>query len=795
MPRKKQQISLGDQVKLLYGNGAWHFNGVPSLGLEPISLHDGPCGLRIPNGGEDALDISSSRPAICFPAPCATASSWDVSLLDSLGVMMGKECASEEVNVLLSPGVNIKRNPLCGRNFEYFSEDPLLAGKMGAAFVRGIQSQNVGACVKHFVANNQESHRMVNDSIVDQRALHEIYLKPFEIVVKESSPWTLMSSYNKINGIYASDHDELLVDTLKKEWGFDGVVMSDWGGCADPILSHNHGLDVEMPCFESRQIRMLRAITLNKLSKQSVADSAGRVVKLLRRCSKMKSASFDNSSAHDLAVKIAEKSAVLLKNDKILPLSKITNTAIIGEFARTPRIQGAGSSRVNPYRVENFLNCIQSLPSTKNILFSPGYSLKENDPVTESLILDAVDVASRSSNVILFLGLRDKEESEGYDRKDLLLPDDQIRLFDQIYSVNKNIIVVLTCGAPVELPFLDRCKALLLAYLPGEGGGRAIANLLLGRANPSGHLAETWPKRHYDVPSFGFYPGSASSSIYRESIYVGYRYYLTCGKEVAFPFGYGLSYSKFKFGDASLSKKTIKEGDATVLSVKVSNLSSVEGEAVVQAYIADPKRDVFKPKRTLCGFAKISLGPNQTKTAEIEIPYNAFAHYDIDRKAFLVEGGSYQIEIGESCLDILESVSINVKSETVFESKKRLCPVYYNPPVDGFIPFEDDFEQLLGRPLSLDKDRRSRPYNLHSTVEDIKGTWIGRKVLAAANKRIKETDEDSRELIERSILETPIRALSMGGVSSRMQAVILALANGKPFRALRHLLFGAGGNK
>lgn len=792
MPRKRKELSIAEKVKMLYGDGAWTISGAPSYKLDPIHLSDGPCGLRIPVNPGDPLDFGGSKTAICYPAPCATASSWDKALMGKLGVSMGKECASQGINVLLSPGINIKRNPLCGRNFEYLSEDPLLSGKMAASFINGIQSQGVGACLKHFAANSQETYRMVNDSVVDQRALHEIYLRGFEIAIKESNPWCVMSSYNKINGVYASDSDELLLHTLKGKWGYEGVVMSDWGGCADPVLSHNHGMDVEMPCFENRQMRLLRAITSGKLKRAAVNDSAERIVLLAKRASALKQAPFDYASGHAVAVEAAEKSAVLLKNDGILPLKSLGNTAVIGEFARSPRIQGAGSSKVNPWRVENFLNCVRSLPSTETTLFSPGYCLHEAEANPESLILDAVDIASRCNNVILFLGLPEDIESEGYDRKNLLLPDEQIRLFDQIYSVNKNIVVVLTCGAPVELPFADRAKAVLLAYLPGEGAGRAILSLLTGKANPSGHLTETWPKRHYDVPSFGFYPGSQTTSYYRESIYVGYRYYLSANKEVAFPFGYGLSYSTFKLGQPSLTKKYLKVGEDTVIKVPVENTSKVKGEAVVQVYVKDPKNKVFKPERVLVGFAKVSVAPGETKVAVIELPYDCFCHYDVESESFLAEKGEYVLEVGQNCRDIEAKATLFVDSDAVFESKKAFCPVYYNPPVDGFIPYESDFEYLLGKPLSIERDPRSKPYTLNSTVLDISGTWVGKLILRQADKRIAKADESSKKMMRRSIEEMPLRSLSMGGMSSRVLSAVVDLANGNPLKALFHLIAGGG---
>ena len=788
---RKNEPKLTEKAKLLYGDGMWKIRGIPSLKLRPIEMHDGPCGLRIPNDPDSPMDLSNAKPAICYPAPCAIASSWDEGLISTLGSMMGKECAANHTNILLAPGINIKRNPLCGRNFEYLSEDPLIAGKMGAAFVRGLQSEGVGACLKHFACNSQEDHRMVNDSIVDERALHELYLRGFEIAVKEGKPWSLMCSYNKINGVYASDNAELLIHTLKEQWDFDGVVISDWGATFDPILSHAYGLDLEMPCFSKRFNKILRAVRLRRIPRKRFQDSVARMVRLHRRCAGLNVKPFDYTLGHSFAIKAAEKSAVLLKNDGVLPLKSLSGVAVIGEMARTPRFQGGGSSKVNPYKVESFLSAAGSLSSTSGIRFAPGYSLDKKKAVSESLLLDAIDVASSSEKVILFLGLPDAYESEGYDRSNLLLPDDQIRLFDQIYSVNKNIIVVLSCGSPVELPFLSKTQAVLLTYLPGEGGGRAVVNLLLGKACPSGHLTESWPLRGYDVPSFGYFPGQALSSSYRESIYVGYRYYLSAEKPVMFPFGFGLTYARFRYGAPVLSTNSLKPGGVVTVRVKVDNTSKVAGEAVVQLYCEPPRGKVFKPLRHLIGFAKVPLKPGESDTVKIEIPYASFCHYDVDRKAFLAEKGSYAIEVCEDCTSVKAKTMIDIESDAVFESKLAECPAYYNPPKDGFMAYDNDFEFLLGHTVAHKRDPKSRPFTLNSTIEDIAWTRIGRKIIATMRERIGHEQPDA-ELVEKSILQMPIRSLGMGGVSERMQRVIVDLANAKPLPALFHLIFGGG---
>ncbi|MBQ9457048.1 MAG: glycoside hydrolase family 3 protein [Bacilli bacterium] len=786
MARKKKLDTLhpGEKAALLYGQGNWHFHGIPRLGIEDVEVHDGPFGL-VRFKDESTVGDAKSEPSVCFPGPCALASSFDEELVTEVGKTMGRICRDAGTHLLLAPGINIKRNPLCGRNFEYYSEDPLVAGKLGAAFVSGIQSQGVGACLKHFACNNQEGHRMINDSIVDQRALHEIYLKPFEIAVKEGHPWSIMSSYNKINGVYASDNDYLLKDILKGEWKFDGVVMSDWGGTNDYILSHNHGLDIEMPGPYSRQIQLKRAMSTGVLAKEAVDDSVERIVKLLNRChSKVRYEHCRESEAHELSIKAATESCVLLKNEGILPLRSLKQTCIIGELARTPNFQGGGSSKLTPIHVNTFLGSAITWNGETSTFFAPGYRL-DGKPDDEKLAIDAVDLASRGGRVILFMGLDHTDESEGYDRADLHLPEEQISLFNQIYEVNQNIIVVLNVGAPVELPFKDKAKAILLTYLPGEGGGEAIYRILLGKASPSGHLAETWPRRAYDVPSFGFYPGAEAVSLYRESIYVGYRYYLSSGKEVNYPFGHGLSYAKFKYGAPAISAKKIGKGELLDVAVEVENVSLISGKALVQIYQEPPKQNVFKPLRTLIAFKKVALEPGERKTVHLEIRYEDFAHYDIAESCWKVEAGEYAIQLCDDCTAVRSQVKLNVLSDDVCPSLRARCPVYYHLPEDGFLSYDNDFEELLGHTIPVERDRSNRPFNRNSTIENTRYTLVGKTIIKAFRKRF--TGEGGvRKDMERFLYEMPLRNLSMGGLRPKMIQAVIDAANGHYLRAIWH---------
>ncbi|MCR5491919.1 MAG: glycoside hydrolase family 3 C-terminal domain-containing protein [Bacilli bacterium] len=781
--KTKNVMTIQERVGLLYGDGFWKVRGVKSLGLPGIEMHDGPLGLRIPENPSNITDMGAAKPATCYPSPALLACSFDRNLLNEYGKTIGLECRQNNTNILLGPGVNIKRNPLCGRNFEYYSEDPLLSGKLGAAFVKGLQSQGVGACVKHFACNNQEYFRMVNDSVVDERALHEIYLKPFEIVVKEGNPAAIMASYNKINGIYACDNAHLLLDTLKEKWRYGGVVMSDWGACNDYLLNHNHGLDLEMPGTVDRKKDLLRAIRHNKIVTRRVVESSDRVRKMLEKYGHpAETPAIAQKDLHAFALKAAKESIVLLKNDAMLPFKNYKDTCVIGEFARTPRYQGAGSSIVNAKPI-SFLEATKEF----DLPFGAGFTME--DKQDDSLYVEAMDLANKSKKVILFLGIPPKMESEGYDRSTLCLPDNQLRLFDALYKINPNIVVVLSCGAPVEMPFKDRAKAIVLTYLAGEACGEAVSDILLGNANPSGKLSESWPIHFANCPNFGFYPGSEVQSLYRESIYVGYRYYLTAGVPVNFPFGFGLSYSKFKFTKPALSSTTLDEDCAIKVSFEVSNVSKRDGAVVIQIYIEPQGGNSFKPLRTLINFDKLFLKAGETKTFEFKVNHADFAHYDTVSHSFKVEGGTYAIQVGDSCESILQQAKIKVVSHDAFTSKKQSCPVYYNPTKEGFIQYENDFEYLLGRPLKLAPDPRTPPYTENSTISDISGTGIGKKLV----KKISGLNPDPKNMDSKNAvdvaLQLPLRGMSMAGIKPKTIRMIVLMANRKFFSLIITALF------
>ena len=782
---KQKRLTYAEKIPMLYGEGAWTIRGVKRAGLSPIRVSDGPCGLR--KVEDDSLDMNHCAESVAYPCPALVACSFDTDLLREYGRAIAKECRANGVDAILAPGVNIKRNPLCGRNFEYFSEDPYLSGVLAASYIDGVQGLGVAACLKHFACNSQESYRMVNDSVVDERALHEIYLRAFEIAVKESNPWMVMASYNKVNGTYACEHKYLLLDLLKKEWKYDGVVVSDWGGVSDPVLCHENGLDVEMPCYSDRFSKLVSHSRVKRGFLKRIDDIASRVSALSQRThdDQIHVPAFNLDQGHELAVKMAERSCVLVKNENMLPLKTLKGTAIIGEIAVSPRLGGGGSSQVKGHDVRSFWQCCTKYEAKAVTGYAQGYSLDGSGDPTE-MVLDAIDLASRSEQVVLFLGTSAREESEGFDRDDMRLPDNQVDLFARLIDINPNIIVVLCTGAPVEAAFIERAPAALLSYFSGEGGGEAIYRLVTGKANPSGHLAETWPFRNYEVPSFGFYPGSQVQSLYRESIYVGYRYYLSADEKVRFPFGFGLSYTHFRYTHFTISQKKMGLKDRIKVSVTVSNATATPGDALVQIYVEPKDGAVFKAKRTLVGFRRIHLEGNAKAEVELALDRRAFEHYDPTSSAFQVEGGTYMIQLGESCEDILAEAAIEVESDAHFESQIDKLAIYYNPPKDGFWQYDDVFERLLGRILPLPKDPRAKPYTLNSTFENIQSTFIGKRVIAEAEKRFE--GDPNKEGMMRSMLQMPIRNITLGGVKERYAQVIVDLANGKWVSAIWHLM-------
>ncbi|HOJ92607.1 MAG TPA: glycoside hydrolase family 3 C-terminal domain-containing protein [Dictyoglomaceae bacterium] len=657
------QMTLEEKASLCSGKDAWCTKPIERLGIPSIRMSDGPHGLR--KAGEM---FDKSVPATCFPTAVTLASSWDIDLLEKVGRAIGEECQAEDVQIILGPGVNIKRSPLCGRNFEYYSEDPLLSSELAAHFIKGVQSQGVGTSIKHFCANNQEHRRLTVNAIVDERTLREIYLASFEKAVKEAKPWTVMCSYNKLNGEYCSENKYTLTDILKDEWGFEGFVVSDWGAVNDRPKGLEAGLDLQMPYDGGNgDKKIIEAVKSGKLSEEALNKAVERILRIVFKAieNKKENATYDKEAHHQLAREIARECFVLLKNDdKILPLKKEGTIALIGAFAKKPRFQGGGSSHVNPTKVDSAYDEILKIVNGKaNILYADGYSLDKDD-IDESLIEEAKEIAKKADVVVVFAGLPERYESEGYDRVHMRMPESHNRLIENVAKVNPKVAVVLSNGSPIEMPWVDKVKGILETYLGGQAWGGAVADVLFGVVNPSGKLAESFPKKLSDNPSYLFFPGEDDRVEYREGIFVGYRYYDKKEIDPLFPFGYGLSYTTFEYLGLSLDKKEITDQEVLKVKVKVKNTGNVKGKEIIQLYVRDIKSDVIRPEKELKGFAKVELEPGEEKEVVFELSKRAFAYYNVDIKDWYVETGEFEILIGKSSRDIVLRDKVFVKSTT-----------------------------------------------------------------------------------------------------------------------------------
>lgn len=675
------QMTLEEKVGMCSGLDFWHMKGVERLGIPSIMMTDGPHGLRKQKASADHLGLFDSVPATCFPSAAGLASSWDRELIRKIGVALGEECQAEDVAVLLGPGANIKRSPLCGRNFEYFSEDPYLSSRMAASHIEGVQSQGVGTSLKHFAANNQEHRRMTGDSVVDERTLREIYLASFEFAVKEAQPWTVMCSYNKVNGTYASENEYLLTDILKDEWGHEGFVVSDWGAVNEREAGLAAGLELEMPASGGAgDRRIVEAVRSGKLPEEKLDRAVERLLRIVFMAAdhKKEGATYDAEAHHALAREVARESMVLLKNEGgILPLRKDGKLAIIGELAAKPRYQGGGSSHIKPTKLEDIREELaRSAGEGARIAYAQGYDL-QSDALDEALVEEAKRAAADAEVAVVFAGLPDRYESEGFDRTHLRLPDNQVALIRAVAEVQPNVVVVLSNGAPVEMPWLGSAKGLLEAYLGGQALGGAIADLLFGDANPSGKLAETFPMRLAHNPSQLNFPGEGDRVEYKEGLFVGYRYYDAKEIEPLFPFGYGLSYTTFEYGNLVVEKPAIRDDETATVTVDVTNTGSRAGKEIVQLYVRDVQSSVIRPVKELKGFAKVELQPGETKAVSFTLDRRAFAYYNVDLKDWHVESGEFEILVGRSSRDIAVSGTISVESTVV------LTPVFHRNSTVG----------------------------------------------------------------------------------------------------------------
>ena len=691
-PEILQKLSLEQKCALLSGKNTWQTQDYPKQGVPAIWLSDGPNGLRKQAGAADHLGLNPSEPATCFPTAATMANSWDPVLGEEVGRALGEETAAYRVNVLLGPGLNVKRSPLCGRNFEYFSEDPYLSGKMAAAYVRGIQENGIAACPKHFAVNSQELRRMASNSVLDERTLRELYLTAFEIVVKEAHPKSIMSAYNKVNDTYANENHHLLVDILRKEWGFDGAVVTDWGGSNDHVEGVKNGSTLEMPSPGLGGARkLLKAVENGELSEHTIDERVDEMLELaLSTTEAMEKAphKFDENAHHQLARRAAAESIVLLKNeDAILPLKHGKKVTLIGDFALTPRYQGAGSSMVNPTRVDSLKDAMEAA-ELDMVGYCAGY--ERSGKPNKAYLDEAVSQAKMADVVVLCIGLDESSESEGLDRTHIGIPAVQKQLLDAVTAANPNVVAVVSAGSVIETDWVEQCKAVVHGYLGGQAGAGAMLEVLTGWQNPCGKLAETIPLRYEDTPAARYFPGRKQNAEYREGLYVGYRYYETANKAVRYPFGYGLSYTTFAYSDLKVN--------ADKVTFTLANTGSVAGAEIAQLYVAKPDAAVFRPAKELKGFAKVFLKAGESKTVSIPLDDKTFRYWNVATDSWEVEGGSYQLLVGANVQDIRLTADITLPGTGAPDPYAGKDLAHYRTAQVQEVP-DAEFEALLGRSL------------------------------------------------------------------------------------------------
>ena len=793
------QMTLEEKADFCSGKDFWHLPGLERLQIPSIMVTDGPHGLRKQGQNADHIGAHRSIPATCFPTASALASSWDLSLMETVGKALGDTCVDEDVSVLLGPGMNIKRSPLCGRNFEYFSEDPMLSGQIAAALVNGIQSQGVGACLKHFAVNNQELGRMYMDAIVDDRTLREIYLRGFEIAVKTAKPWTVMCAYNRLNGIYCSEHDWLLNQVLREEWGFDGAVMTDWGAANDRPKGVAAGLDLEMPSSGGiNDALVAQAVRDGTLDEAFLDQAVARNIALsLSSQQRQKpSGDLDLDGQHDLARTAAAQSCVLLKNDgNLLPIVTSASVALIGAFGQKPRFQGAGSSQVRPTRIETLFDALSA--EVANLTYAAGYDPVQSAP-DQALIDEAVALAGQADVAVVYAGLPGIYESEGFDRAHLDLPEQHNALIRAVCAANPKTIVVLANGAPVTMPWLEEAASVLEGYLGGQAGGGGIAQVLLGHQNPCGKLAETFPLALNDVPCTPFFPGKNRQMQYREGVYVGYRYFDTAERGVLFPFGHGLSYTTFDYLEASAVNDTLKADGLLELQVALRNSGPRAGAEVIQVYRDAASSATHQPTQQLCGFAKVTLQAGATETVTIRVEPDTFRVFDHGAQAWVLEAGPVKLRVGSSSRDIRLTHAINIVSNEVLSdiAKATGAPEFLSPTQNQALAVSDElFSQMLNRPAPTGEP--IRPFHRNSSLAEIGTTWLGSKVKEKAmagflgGMGLEKADPTTQKMFEEMANHMPLRALILfqqGQTSFQQLDGLLDLLNGRIIRGLWRLI-------
>lgn len=787
-----EQMTLRQKARLLNGVGMWWTAETYAPAIPSVRMNDGPHGLRVQDN-EDVGEINKSNTATCFPTACASACSWDENLLTAMGEAIGEEALAEKVSTVLGPGVNIKRSPLCGRNFEYFSEDPFLAGRLAAAWINGLQSKKVGASLKHFAVNSQETRRMTVDTLVDERALREIYLSAFEYAVKNSRPASVMSAYNKVNGQYCSENKKLLTDILRGEWGFDGIVISDWGATSDIIESIRNGLDLEMPDslgFNTK--KLIKAVEDGELTEEELDRAVSNMLKFVFERSKhVKDHEVDYAAQHLVAKDIAAESGVLLKNEKILPLDASKPVLVVGALAEKMRFQGAGSSHINTAITPNLIDALMF--SNIKTEYAKGYKLscdQENPDLEE----EALAKAKNYDTIIFCGGLTDSFEGEGYDRTVLDMPACQNRLITKLSKAGKNVVVVLFGGSPMLMPWIGDVKAVLHMYLGGQAVGEAAHELLYGIKNPCGKLAETYPLKLSDTPCYNYFANKKLSVEHRESIFVGYRYYDTFSVPALFDFGYGLSYAKFDYSGLKIAKNNVYNYTVTV---KITNAGKVAGKEVVQLYVAAPQSGLIRAKRELKGFAKTKLlEPGETQELTFKLDKRSFAYYSVEAKDFVAPEGEYEIQISASLNDPRQTQKIQVEGEKTRDDRKKFS-AYFEQKTKTFTVPDKQFEALLGGKIIPDADFKRGEYTLGNTLEQLQRHSLFARIIIKIGKSVilKAVKGDTGSPVYKMQLfgmtETPMQVMpSMTNNMVKMKFCRAAVdfANGKVFAAWGKLL-------
>ena len=779
-----KQLTLEEKCALLSGRDVWHTRAVDRLGIPAMMLSDGPSGLRKQAGEGDHLGLNASTKATCIPAAAALANTWDPSAAEAMGKAVGADAASQGVQVLLGPGLNTKRSPLCGRSFEYYSEDPYLAGKLAAGFIRGVQSNGISACAKHFAANSQELLRMHSDSVVDERTLRELYLTNFEIAVKEGKPKCLMTSYNRVNGVYANENPHLY-GILRKEWGYKGMVVTDWGGSNDYVEGVRAGMNLEMPAAgDDSPCQLVQAVKNGKIREAEIDQRVDELLTLVM-AERYAAPAADPKAQHEAAREAAEKAIVLLKNDgNILPLSKEAKVAVIGDFAARPRYQGAGSSMVNAQQVDETLPLLKEY-FPNNIGFAQGFERQEKE--NPKLEEEAIALAKQAECVLLYIGLPEGFETEGLDRSHMRLPRNQVSFIRKLAAVNSHIIAVLSCGSAVEMPWIDSCQALIYGCLGGEAAASAMLRALSGAVTPGGKLAETFALEYKDMPVSQYYPGTETTSEYRECIYVGYRYFETARKPVRFPFGFGLSYTGFEYNNLTVN-------DAGV-AFDIRNTGERDGDEIAQLYVGLPGAKIFRPAMELKGFARVSLKAGETRRVTIPFDDYTFRYFNVQSNAFEVEGGQYDIMIGASCQDIRLRATMNVKGtgkQNPYAAPAFEC--YKKCELDS-IP-DNSFQALLGRRIPDHTWTKNQPLGMNDTVRQLfyarnPIARLAYKVLTnKVNKAIAQGKPDLNMLF---IYNIPFRGMGKmmnGMITMEMAEDLLTAVNGHGhkgiFRLIKH---------